>query len=287
MTKDQPTNQSTQYGQRTINGFLAMATAALQAAGIDTARLDSELILVNRLGLPREWLLAHDDAEIAEPEWHQLCGDLMRRVNHYPIAYLTGHKEFYGRDFLVTDQVLIPRPESEQIIVALKSLMKQSNRPHSLLDAGTGSGILAITARLEYPELTVTATDISATALEIAELNALRLHAQVRFIKSDLLANLDGQRFDVIIANLPYVDPDWPDLSPELRYEPDTALYANHGGLALIEQLLKQAPAHLNPGGYVILELDRRQQADLQRFAREHHYRVIHAEPFTLTLQLV
>lgn len=277
------------YGKRMIRGFLDMAIGALSASGSSTARLDAELLLVNRLGLPREWLLAHDDAEIAPTNWRELCADLALRCRHCPMAYITGHKAFYGRDFIVTPDVLIPRPESEQIIAMLDSILRAQSEPTAapirLLDVGTGSGCLAITAQLEYPTLAVTAVDISPAALSIAQRNAERLGANIEFRQSDLLTALNGKQYDIIIANLPYVDKMWKDTSPELAFEPSTALYASDGGLSLIYHLLEEAPQHLCADGYLVLELDPRQSGAVAGRGAQLGYTMINRQPFTITLK--
>lgn len=279
------------YGERTVRGFMDMAIRALAASGIASARLDSEMLLTNRLGLPREWLLAHDDAEIAAPQWSELCADLVARCRHCPMAYITGHKEFYGRDFLVTPAVLIPRPESEQIIASLNKIVKDKDKQShcdtlNVLDLGTGSGCLAVTAKLENPRLDVTASDISATALAVAKRNSAKLNASdIKFIQSDLFTSLTRQRFDVIMANLPYVDKLWKDTSPELAYEPKLALYAEYDGLEIIDKFLQEALKHLNEDGYVILEADRRQMPAIIELAKKQGFEVVEALPFTLTIR--
>ena len=301
----------------TIADFLVMSTKALIDVKIESARLDSELILSHALGLPREWILAHDDATIEPAVWKKLCFMVAKRAQRQPLAYVLGTKEFYGRNFIVTPDVLIPRPESEVMIDEIDNIIgrlnsqsitavqqglispdarakwrqpaepcKQPDGLASVLDLGTGSGCLAITAKLEHPELNVTAVDISPAALEIAELNALRLHADITFKQSDLFSSLSNQKFDVILANLPYVDIDWPDLSPELIYEPQTALFANDKGLELIKKTLAEAQLHLNANGYLILEMDRRQIPIITQLAQTQGYKIIRRQPFTLTLQL-
>lgn len=272
---------------RTIADFLNMARTALLAVNIKSARLDGELLLQYQLNLPRTWLLAHDDAEIAPEQWKQLCQLLYLRSQHCPLAYLTRHKEFYGRNFIVNSHVLIPRPESEQIIESLKSLV--SDNPHrvrNLIDVGTGSGCLAITAKLELPGLTVAASDIDQQALEVAKQNAKQLGADISFYQSDLLKDLSSNhKFDIIIANLPYVNHSWPELSPELNYEPSLALYDySPDSLGLIKKLIVQAQDHLAKPGYLILEMDRRQIRPASDLAIQQGYTIIDAEPFTLTL---
>ena len=272
---------------RTIADFLNMARTALLAANIKSAQLDGELLLRYQLNLPRTWLLAHDDAEIAPEQWEQLCQLLYLRSQHCPLAYLTGHKEFYGRDFIVNSHVLIPRPESEQIIESLKSLVSDnSHQVRNLIDIGTGSGCLAITAKLELPGLTVAASDIDQQALMVAKQNAKQLNADISFYQSDLLKDLPrSHKFDIIIANLPYVNHNWPELSPELNYEPSLALYDySLDSLGLIKKMIVQAQDYLAKPSYLILEMDRRQIHPASNFAVQHGYTVTETKPFTLTL---
>lgn len=285
----------TDIGKRTIGGFLAMSRQALQAAHIDSYLLDSELLLADTLSIPREWLLAHDDAEIASAEWTELCRRLYLRCQHCPLAYITGHKQFYGQDFLVTPDVLIPRPESEQLIESLSKLLteRKLNSDLTIVDVGTGSGCLAITAKLLYPNLSVIATDISKTALVVAENNAHRLlpdGQQITFLQGNLLSNLPGKiakrGLDIVIANLPYVERDWPDLSPELDFEPAIALYDDtDDGLGITKKLIDQSKRCLKPGGYLIIEVDSRQINQLIDYTTKSGYQVIDKKPFTITFK--
>lgn len=273
---------------RTIKAFLGMSTQALMDAGINSARLDSELLLSHYLNLPREWIIAHDDAEIAEPQWVELCKMLYLRAKRVPLAYLVGIKSFYGRDFIVSEDVLIPRPESEQIIESLKQLVARKPKIKSVADVGTGSGCLAITAKLEVPNLEVIALDISNRALAIAKQNGknLGVDGEIKFIQSDLLSNLTSTT-DVIVANLPYVNRDWDDLSPELEFEPDLALYDDiDNATGLIKKLISEAPSHLSTGGYLILEMDNRQIDEVSGFATKNGFTVVDTKPFTLVLKL-
>lgn len=273
---------------RTIKSFLRMSTQALIDVGINSARLDSELLLSHYLNLPREWIIAHDDAEIAEPQWAELCKMLYLRAQRVPLAYITGIKSFYGRDFIVNEDVLIPRPESEQIIESLKQLVTTDPDIKSVVDVGTGSGCLAITAKLEIPNLEVIALDISNRALAIAKQNErnLGLDGKIKFIQSDLLSNLTSV-VDVIIANLPYVNRNWGNLSPELKFEPDLALYDDvDNATGLIKRLISGAPAHLTTGGYLILEMDNRQIDEVSDFAIKNNFIIVDTKPFTLILKL-
>lgn len=242
------------YEKSTIRSWLRQATKQLKDIGIASARLDAELLLSNTLRKTRTYLHAHLD-ETIDPRRQDIAdARLSLRLDRVPLAYILGYREFYGRQFAVTPAVLIPRPESEDMISLLLEMTTSDIVPKTLIDIGTGSGCLGITAKLERPNLLVTLSDTSGKALAIAEKNAANLQADV-FIQKQSLLSGNVQRLDYILANLPYVDKEW-EVSPELRHEPDEALYARRGGLALIEELLKQAPQHCNLGALVFIEAD-------------------------------
>ncbi len=272
-----------------IADFLAIGTKTLSKAGIASARLDSELILAHVLRQSREWLLAHDAVTLAQPQQQQARQLLLQRTQRQPIAYLTGRRDFYGHSFLVNEQVLVPRPESEAILAILDELA-QDHHLRTVLDVGTGSGCLAISAKLAHSNLTVSACDISESALLVARRNAARLlpsGQQIKFYQSDLLSDLPvNSRFDLIVANLPYLSPGQDDLSPELAYEPAIALYADDDGLSLIKQLITTAPAHLTPRGYLLLEMNTDQIEAVASYATDYRYQVVKQEPFHLLMRL-
>lgn len=247
----------------TIADFLHTTTARLQAAGIVTARLDTQILLERALRQNKAWLLAHGEEPIPEETLQTLHTQATRRTAREPLAYITGRQEFYGRQFNVSPDVLIPRPETEMLIDILKTLPLPDNA--SVLDIGTGSGAIAITCELEQPHLRTEACDISPEALAMAANNAGRLGAKVDFFTSDLLSAAEHS-YDAIIANLPYVAADW-QRSPETNFEPRTALFAEDGGLALIKKLIAQAPAFLNPNGFLLLEADPRQFEAIKKAA--------------------
>lgn len=245
-----------------ISEWIKQATVQLVDVGIESAKLDVEIILAHTLRKNRPYLHAHGDALLEERELEIANARLELRLERTPIAYIIGHKEFYGRQFKVTPATLIPRPESEAIIEILMSTVSKNQSPFSsattrLVDVGTGSGCLGITAKLEVPELEVTLIDISRHALTVAEANAKHLRADVVLLQSDLLSQYPLQAH-YIIANLPYVDPAW-ERSPETDYEPGQALFAPNNGLALIRKLIPQAASRLVSGGYLVLEADPRQ----------------------------
>ena len=233
-----------------------------------SAALDAEIILAHTLRKPRTWLHAHDDDSIDAQQLAIANARLALRLEHTPIAYIIGHKEFYGRRFHVTPATLVPRPESETIITLLGQIIEPNH--HTLLDVGTGSGCLGITAKLKYPKLDVTLSDVSRDALDVAVINARNFNTTINIVLSDLLTNIPGS-FDVIVANLPYVDKEW-ETSPDTAHEPTLALFAEDHGLKLIKDLMSQAYRHLNPKGYLLLETDPCQHADIILFALKIGY---------------
>ena len=237
-----------------------------RAATSQISHLDAELILAHALHKERVFLHAHPDYELAESEQRKAEDYLKRRQNREPVAYILGSKEFYGREFVVTPDTLIPRPETEAIIDLVKELSLEKPK---ILDVGTGSGCIAITLKLELPESDVMAVDISEKALVVAEKNADNLHANLEFKKSDLLKNVD-EKFDIIVANLPYVDKNWDWLSPELDFEPETALYSEDFGLKDIKNLILESNTKLAEQGKLILESDISQHEAIGSFVKNN-----------------
>jgi len=268
----------------TISDWLQSATNTLRNAGIDSARLDAEIIIAHTLLKNRTYLHAHGD-ELLDPHRREIADARVQlRTERTPIAYIVGHKEFYGRLFRVTPATLIPRPESEAIITILRELIEQNKFPEQrLVDVGTGSGCLGITAKLEFPQLHTTLIDISQHALTVTRKNAEKLNADITLLRSDLLESY-ADIAQYIVANLPYVDPSW-QRSPETDHEPSLALFSEDNGLRLIKKLLKQAPAYLAQGGYLILEADKRQHAEIIRIAQEEGFSHHKTEGLIVCLQ--
>ena len=240
-----------------ISEWLKIATKSLKTANIPSARLDAELILANTLRKNRTYLHAHLDEEIDPRRFDIANARLDLRLDRVPIAYILGYKEFYGRRFTVSPSVLIPRPESEDLISLFLELTASEIAEKVLIDVGAGSGCLGITAKLERSNLSVILSDISKPALNIAEKNANALNTDVHIQQQSLL-NGQLRPVDYIFANLPYVDKNW-DVSPELQYEPEIALFAEDEGLKLILQLISQAPRCLTPEGLLFIEADPQQ----------------------------
>lgn len=250
-----------------IAQFITNTTAKLTAVGINTARLDTLVLLCDELDCDKAWILAHDDYSLSPDQIASLRSKVGRRSNREPLAYIRGKQEFYGHDFTVTPDVLIPRPETEKLIELLLDLQLPDDA--NVIDVGTGSGAIAISAKLAQPALNVYATDISSAARGVASKNATQLGADVTFSQSNLLSNPPEESFDCVISNLPYVDPAW-NCSPETSYEPDLALFAGDNGLELIKKLIRQAYSLLpqtGRKGCLILEADPRQLDAICNFA--------------------
>lgn len=260
-----------------VSTWLKDATKQLKDIGIESSRLDAELILAATIRKNRTYLHANLEEELDPRRTDIANARLDLRLDRVPLAYIVGSKEFYGRQFTVSPQVLIPRPESEDLIDLLLEVSANNILPNqTLLDIGTGSGCLGITASLERPSLDVTLTDVSKTALEVARKNTKNLSAPVKLRHQSLLIG-QIEPLDYILANLPYVNPDW-KVSPELRHEPKQALFAADGGLSLIYKLLEQALRHLKPNGYLLIEADPEQHQKIVDYAKKLgliHYKTI------------
>jgi len=235
----------------TLQTALRQGHKLLEDAGILAPRLTAEVLLAHAIGCQRSWLFAHSDEELRELWWIHYGRYLHQRLSGMPTQYVTGVQEFYGRDFRVTPDVLIPRPETEHLIEAARK-----HRVETTLDIGTGSGAIAVTLALETKSHVV-ATDISPAALHVARQNALRLNAQVDFLECDLGAALRSHSFDLVVSNPPYIaETDRATLQPEVRdHEPALALFAGVDGLEIYRRLIPEAARLLKPGGRLILEL--------------------------------
>ncbi len=273
-----------------VKDWLDDATRQLVFADISSARLDSELILAHTLRQPRSYLHAHNEHILTEREQEIAGARLALRLDHVPVAYIIGHKEFYGRRFRVTTATLIPRPESEMLVELLhqaipKNATLLAEKPLRLVDIGTGSGMLGITAKLSFPELVVTLIDVSRHALAVAEQNAKQHNIEVDILRSDLLTQYPYVA-DIIVANLPYVDPSW-ERSKETNHEPADALFAKDGGKALINRLIIQTGDRLVNGGYLILEADPTQHRDIIKHASSHGLLLAEQKDYGLLFQKV
>lgn len=269
----------------TISGWLAEARTRIDA-------LDAELIAVrvfapggsavNGAEVDRSWLAAHGEDEISE-DLATLANEMAaRRAGGEPLAYIFGFKEFYGRKFKISPEVLIPRPETEGLIELVRGL-DLSEKP-KFLEIGTGSGCIAVTLAAEFPRAKVVATDVSEGVLEMARENNAVLGTGVEFLRGDLLEDLsdDAGGFDALVSNLPYVDEDWEWLDKRtLDFEPELALYAEDGGLALYKKLILQMKARGKGfAKYIVFEADPCQHEALIQFAGEQGFSLVKEEGF-------
>jgi release factor glutamine methyltransferase len=237
----------------TILTALLQGTQLLQDEAISAPRLTAEVLLTHALHRERSYLYAHPEEELSEVGWIHYGRYLHERLKGKPTQYITGHQEFYGRDFRVTSDVLIPRPETEHLVEAAITRIQ----PRDLVvDVGTGSGAIASTLSLETTAH-VFATDISTAALNVAQANALHLSAHVSFLACDLVDALRDRSINVVVSNPPYVPrTDQPTLQREVRdYEPHVALFAGPTGLEIYERLIGAAARVLRPHGWLLLEL--------------------------------
>jgi len=225
---------------------------ALRTAGIDP--VDARALLRATLGVGGAHLAAHPEHALTDQQRDRYLSWVKRRQSGEPVAYLTGEREFYGLSFSVTPAVLIPRPETE-LLVDLALERVAADAPATVLDLGTGCGCAAVAIAKHRPRARVTATEVSRPALVVARENAARHGTSIEFLESDWLEALPGRRFDLIIANPPYVAKDDPHLNEgDLRFEPRAALVAGADGLACIRAIVAQSRAHLEPGAWLLME---------------------------------
>lgn len=245
-----------------IRGLSAAAAARI---GGGEARFEAELLLAHVLGRPRAWLFAWPEFEPAAAQRETFERLVERRRAGEPIAYLTGHRAFWSFDLAVTPAVLIPRPETERL-VELALMRIDADADVAIADLGTGSGAIALALAYERPRARVLASDASDEALAVARANAQRLGiANIDFAQGDWCAALGARRFDVIVSNPPYIAADDAHLGQgDLRHEPPAALASGADGLDAIRRIVADAPRHLHPGGWLLLEHGWQQAAQVR-----------------------
>lgn len=240
-------------GHATPELSLSQAIVNAMARGLD--RLDAQLLLLHALGRnphERAWLLAHDTDPLAATLQAAFDTAVERRAGGEPLAFITGHKEFFSLDLMVDGRVLVPRPDTETLVEwALQVLAPVTDKP-TVLDLGTGSGAIALALKATRPSLAVSAIDFSEAALAVAQANAQRLQLEVQFQQGSWLAGVQA-RFDAIVSNPPYIAAGDPHLDA-LRHEPLSALASGADGLDDIRHIVSQAPSHLQASGWLLLE---------------------------------
>jgi release factor glutamine methyltransferase len=252
----------------------------LSDRGVENARLNAEHLLAHALGLKRMELYLQFDRPLTESERAPLRDLVKRRGAREPLQHVLGTAEFHGRTFACDKRALVPRPETEQLVELALEVAKDKPAA-TILDIGTGSGVIALTIALELPSATLHATDLSPDALALAAENAARhaLTDRIVFHQADLLPP-DDARFDLIIANLPYIPAEEiASLSPEVRHDPASALDGGADGLDLIRRLIETAPDRLAPGGALLLEIGLGQADAVNTLLSARKFRDISVRP--------
>jgi release factor glutamine methyltransferase len=237
----------------TIQHWLNEATNALTQAGIESARLDALVLLSDQLQKDKSWLLAYPEHKIQGSVLKKLNTKVAQRVQHTPLAYIRGHVEFYGNTFIITKDVLVPRPESEAFLEILRTLNSASFS--SIIDVGTGSGALAISATLLCPAHPVFATDVSDSALAIAKENAKKNTVDISFLSGHLIEPISDTDLtrSILLCNLPYVPLDY-TVNKAATHEPKIALYSGKDGLDHYTALFRLIAARKTKPRYIVTE---------------------------------
>ncbi len=260
----------------TIREALQFAIPLLERSKIDSAFLDAESLLAHVLKQDRAFVLARGEYALLKEQEREYKDLIKKRSEHVPFAYLIGTKEFYGHEFAVNKYTLIPRPETELLVEAtLAYLKKDESKKFSLLDVGTGSGCIIIALALHAKNLgKLMAIDRVKRALDVAKQNAEKheLGEHILFKRYNMIS-LIKERFDIIVANLPYLSPkeisESTQQNPELGWEPQIALLGGKDGLLFIRQLISQTRKHLNPGGALFLEIGDMQAEEVKKIAEQ------------------
>ncbi len=262
----------------TVLEVLQATTAYFKKHKIESPRLNAEHLLAHVLGRNRIELYQEFERVLTESELAPLRDLVKRRGEGEPLQHLLGTVEFCGHVFLCDKRAMVPRPETEQLVEIIQSRIE--NRKSRIVDVGTGSGVIALSLAAKFPEAEILAVDISDDALALAQENAARLNlsAQVQFLRSRLLENIEGA-FDLIVANLPYISTqDRHTLSGEVSHDPEIALFAGARGDELVRELIAQAPSRLRPGGMLTLEIGLGQNEALLSALAEKNYRDIYSQ---------
>lgn len=259
---------------RTLEELLKEGTARLKEAGVETPRLDAEVLLEAAVGVSRLDMYIRPSMMVEETEYLKL---VKRRCAYCPVAYLTGKKAFMGLDFTVNENVLIPRPDTECLVeYALEHVLGTMSTP-SVLDLCTGSGCIGLSIKHFRSDAAVTLTDLSEKALETAQKNALSLDLEVRCLHSDLFEAVTAV-YDLIISNPPYIkEKEILTLQADIRdYEPRMALSGGESGLDIYCRIAEKAGAHLKDGGFILLEVGNGQATDVRRIFETQQFQFSH-----------
>ena len=257
----------------TIRETLQQTHGNLESVGISDARLESEVMVMNVMRMPRQDLFSHQEDGVNAQQERELAQIVERRLKREPLAYILAYKEFYGVNLLVNSDVLIPRPETETMVehALFMALMGMETTELVIADVGTGTGAIAINLAIHLPAARIYAIDAADAVLDVASHN-IRAHNvadRIKLTKGDLLEPLP-EPVDLIVANLPYIPTSRiPTLQPEIQWEPSAALDGGDDGLDLIRRLMSQAPDKLKENGIILLELDPEQVPAVEELSRQ------------------
>lgn len=255
--------------------LLKLGAEKLSAAGISSPALESRILLAQACEESQEYLLLNFDQDVSVDITVKYLSYIKRRQQKEPIAYITGIKEFYGRDFIVNKDVLIPRPDTEIMVEAICQNIQSSERQR-ILDLGTGSGVIGITLALEFSLVEVIAVDISESSLACAMKNVEKhkISQQVQLLQSDWYSALAENKFDIIVSNPPYICRLESEYMAEetIDYEPDRALFADNNGLSCYENILQNANKYLDSSGSIYLEIGFKQCEQIVTLARQYGF---------------
>lgn len=260
----------------TIAEWLVGSMIRLRDAEVPNGRTDCLVLLTDLLSTDKSWVHTHPEHELDDLQVRELDFKLAKRTKRTPLAYIRGFTEFYGRLFTVNTQVLVPRPESESFIGILKAIEKEFEIPR-IADIGTGSGCLGITAALEIPEALVHMYDIDPNALGIAEHNARQYGLELHYFESDLLTDLQRGKYDILLANLPYV-PKNLVTSPEIEKEPARALFSGIDGLSHYRKFWKQVRGLEFKPSYILAESLEKQHGANETLAKNAGYKLVRTD---------
>ena len=265
---------------KSVLEILKSTTAYFEKHQVENPRLNAEHLLAHSLGKTRMELYLEFERQLTESELRPLRELVKRRGQGEPLQHLLGTVEFCGQTFAVDKRALVPRPETGQLCELLGSELRRETSEMRIVDVGTGSGIIALSLAKQFPQAKIFAVDISEDALALARENAGRLclSNRIEFRIGNLLEN-SSERFDLIVANLPYISMnDRNLLAREVLHDPDVALFAGAKGDELVRCLIEQAPLHLNPNGLLALEIGINQAEGLTEFLRQKNYHDIQSK---------
>lgn len=256
----------------TLSEALHYLTNELRGKGCGTPRLDAEVLAAHLLGMERHGIITNGQKALSPGEKELLESAVRRRAAGEPVAYITGIKEFYSLTFNVDSRVLVPRPETELLV---DLAVYHARREARVIDIGTGSGAIAVALKHNRSDCLVAASDISPEALEVARGNADRIlgDGQIEFFQGDLFTPFKGRKFDIIVANPPYIDPaEKSGLPRELGFEPEIALFCGEKGKIIVHRIIDEGRGYLAEGGLILIEIGSSMEGDVLTYAGKGGY---------------